>query len=383
VILRAHAAVPLHRPLLMGLLPPLAAGGAAALRRQVFRVGLPARRPQTTAPRCACYVGKAARLHPRHRRSGPTMHGQFPAAWPPSAAKASDDRHRQLSPDASAARATDSYGSSEGCITVLRDAGNATAAPSASGRQPEQIRGAESRTPARNAPAHVFDARRQCCMNGNAAIGELVHLDGREALFEGYWDNPHARRATRLRNGARTGAATSPIATPPASSTFAGRDSEWLRVDGENLVRDPDRAGAGAPPAGSAVAAVYGVPGPPRRRPRDGGAATAPPATRFDPVEQFERVPRSASTDFGGKWKPSLPAALQPSICRTTADQQGAEARAPAGEAWECADTGLVAALVARTAPTGASSERGTPQALAPPASAARGRGHLHRIGGG
>jgi hypothetical protein len=33
----------------MGLLPPLISGGAAALRRQVFGIGLPAGRAQTTA----------------------------------------------------------------------------------------------------------------------------------------------------------------------------------------------------------------------------------------------------------------------------------------------------------------------------------------------
>lgn len=104
-------------------------------------------------------------------------------------------------------------------------------------------------------PPAAFDARGRLT-NAPEAIGELVNTGGK-ALFEGYYKNEEANQK-RLRNGMYW---TGDLAYRDADGFlyFAGRDSDWLRVDGENFAAAPVERILGRYP-GNVLVAVYAVP---------------------------------------------------------------------------------------------------------------------------
>ena len=306
--------------LLMGLLAPLAAGGAVALRRRFSASGfLPDIRNYGAT--CACYVGKAL-------------------AYILATGERPDDTDNSLrvvfgseATDVDIASFTrrfgctaiDSYGSSEGCITILRDGDTP---PGSIGRAvSEQIRVMNPES-GEECPRAVFDAHGRL-QNGNAAIGELVHLEG-EALFEGYWDNPHAREQ-RIRNGAYW---SGDLGYRDAGGFFyfAGRDSEWLRVDGENLSAIQIEQVLARHPR-IAVAAVYGVPDP-LVGDRVMAALELTPGDPLD-MEQFKAF-LQRQQDFGGKWMPCF---VRISEHLPTTQTNKVLKRELQRAAWNCADT--------------------------------------------
>jgi fatty-acyl-CoA synthase len=84
-------------------------------------------------------------------------------------------------------------------------------------------------------PRALFDEHGRL-LNAEAAIGELVSQTGGSG-FEGYWRNAEAD-AARLRNGWYW---TGDLAYRDENDFFyfAGRDVDWLRVDGENFAAAP------------------------------------------------------------------------------------------------------------------------------------------------
>jgi len=128
-------------------------------------------------------------------------------------------------------RVVDGYGSTEGGIACLRT--------------PETPRGSLG---IGMGDIHVLDPEtgRDCAVaqidaagrlrNATAAIGELVRVDS-DGGFEGYWRNEEADRE-RVRGGHFH---SGDLAYRDAAGFlyFAGRISEWLRVDGENLAAAP------------------------------------------------------------------------------------------------------------------------------------------------
>ena len=121
---------------------------------------------------------------------------------------------------------TDSYGSTEGGATVQR---TPDTPPGALGRAPKE-RSYSTPLLVRCPPAR-FDGQGRL-LNAEEAIGELVSKGG-GAGFEGYWRNDDAERA-RLREGWYW---TGDLAYRDEAGFFffAGRDHDWLRVDGENF----------------------------------------------------------------------------------------------------------------------------------------------------
>ncbi|HXA34032.1 MAG TPA: AMP-binding protein [Acidimicrobiales bacterium] len=128
----------------------------------------------------------------------------------------------------------DSYGSTEGGASVTRT--------------PDTPRGALGRAlegtmvldpdTGQECPRATFDEHGRLT-NADQAIGELVSkVDG--AGFEGYWRNDEAE-AVRLRNGWYW---TGDLAYRDENDFFyfAGRDYDWLRVDGENFAAAPVEA---------------------------------------------------------------------------------------------------------------------------------------------
>src|SRR5207302_969481 len=131
------------------------------------------------------------------------------------------------------------------------------------------------------------------------AIGELVNKRG-GAAFEGYWKNDEAN-AQRLRNGWYW---TGDLAYRDERGYiyFAGRDFEWLRVDGEYFAAAPvERILSRHPDV--ILAAVYAVPDPVVGD-RVMAAIELRPGAGLDP-EAFASF-LEAQPDLGTKWAPAF-----------------------------------------------------------------------------
>ena len=148
---------------------------------------------------------------------------------------------------------TDSYGSTEGGATVAR---TPDTPPGALGRAPEGTVVLNADTGVECPPARFDEHGR--LLNAEEAIGELVSKAG-GAGFEGYWRNDDAERS-RLKDGWYW---TGDLAYRDEVGFFyfAGRDHDWLRVDGENFASAPiERILQRHPDV--VLAAVYAVPDP-------------------------------------------------------------------------------------------------------------------------
>jgi fatty-acyl-CoA synthase len=148
---------------------------------------------------------------------------------------------------------TDAYGSTEGGASVARTPDTPAGAL---GRAPEGTLVLDSSTGEECPPARFDQSGR--LLNAEEAIGELVSKTG-GAEFEGYWRNDDAERA-RLRHGWYW---TGDLAYRDEAGFFyfAGRDHDWLRVDGENFASAPiERILQRHPDV--VLAAVYAVPDP-------------------------------------------------------------------------------------------------------------------------
>lgn len=134
-------------------------------------------------------------------------------------------------------------------------------------------------------------------LNGEEATGEIVNTGG--GTFEGYWNNDEANRE-RLRNGAYW---TGDLAYRDESGFFyfAGRTSDWLRVDGENFAAAPIERIVMRHPS-VLLAAVYGVPDV-EVGDRAMVALQLVPGSTFD-IDEFASF-LGAQSDLGPKWVPT------------------------------------------------------------------------------
>ncbi|MHB1486205.1 MAG: AMP-binding protein [Acidimicrobiales bacterium] len=187
---------------------------------------------------------------------------------------------------------TDSYGSTEGGVSVGRLPGMPTGAL---GRGSDTTVVLDPET-ARECATAVFSPE-GILLNPNEAIGELVDRGG-AVNFEGYWDNDEAG-ATRVRGGMYW---SGDLAYRDADGWiyFAGRDFDWLRVDGENFAAAPlERILSRWDPV--VLAAVYAVPDP-----EVGDLVMASlqlePGAGFDP-DAFSSF-LAGQADLGAKWAP-------------------------------------------------------------------------------
>ncbi len=219
---------------------------------------------------------------------------------------------------------TDAYGSTEGGAIVSR---TPDTPPGALGRAPEGTVVLDAVTGEECPPARFDDRGR--LVNAAEAIGELVSRGG-GAGFEGYWRNEEAEQA-RLREGWYW---TGDLAYRDADGFFyfAGRDHDWLRVDGENFASAPvERIIERHPDV--VLAAVYAVPDPvvgdqvmvAIERREDRGP--------FDPAD-FGRF-LDAQGDLGTKWGPRFVrvAAAMPVTATSKVLKRSLRA-----ERWHCAD---------------------------------------------
>jgi fatty-acyl-CoA synthase len=186
----------------------------------------------------------------------------------------------------------DSYGSTEGGAVVQR----VPDMPSgALGRGREGVAVFDPETGSETPPAR-FDADGRL-LNPDDAIGELVNRLG-AAGFEGYWNNDEANLA-RVHDGIYW---TGDLAYRDDQDFiyFAGRDYDWLRVDGENFSAAPvERILARHPDV--VLTAVYAVPDPDVGD-RVMAALQLRPGAAFDP-DAFAAF-LHAQPDLGTKWTP-------------------------------------------------------------------------------
>jgi fatty-acyl-CoA synthase len=172
-----------------------------------------------------------------------------------------------------------------------------------------------------------FDAQGRL-VNAEQAIGELVNTGGK-ALFEGYYRNEDAD-AQRMRGGMYW---TGDLAYRDADGFlyFAGRDFEWLRVDGENFAAAPvERILARFP--GVVLAAVYAVPDEEVGDQVMAALQLADPE-RFDPaaLDAFLAV----QSDLGTKWSPRYVRVCSELPLTQTSKVRKRDLRA---QRWECDD---------------------------------------------
>ncbi|MCK2212864.1 AMP-binding protein [Actinomadura sp. ATCC 31491] len=144
----------------------------------------------------------------------------------------------------------DAFGSTETAVSISPDP---SGPPGSLGRLPEGVAVLNPFTGEPCPPGRVEDGR---LLNPDEAVGELVNTAGL-GLFEGYYNDPEAD-AERVRDGAFW---SGDLAWRDAEGHvfFAGRGTERLRVDGENLSAAPVEAALREFP-GVVEAAVYPVP---------------------------------------------------------------------------------------------------------------------------
>ncbi|WP_433244470.1 AMP-binding protein [Streptosporangium sp. CA-135522] len=144
----------------------------------------------------------------------------------------------------------DAFGSTETAIAITPDPGGP---PGCLGRLPAGVEIRDPLSGRRCPPAVIEDGR---LLNADEAIGELVNTEG-QGLFDGYYNDPEADRE-RIREGAFWSGDLA-YADAGGHVFFAGRGTERLRVDGENLAVAPIEAVVREFP-GVIEAAVYPVP---------------------------------------------------------------------------------------------------------------------------
>ncbi len=151
----------------------------------------------------------------------------------------------------------DGYGSSEGGASVSRTPDTPPGSLGPAG--PDNV--VLDPETGEECPVAAFDEN-GALANADEAVGELVSRSG-GSQFEGYWRNEEAEAERRRGAGAENRYWTGDLAYKDADGFlyFAGRSSEWLRVDGENLAVAPiERILLRHPDV--AMAAVYAVPDP-------------------------------------------------------------------------------------------------------------------------
>ena len=176
-------------------------------------------------------------------------------------------------------------------------------------------------------PRARFDAHGRL-QNSLEAIGEIANLQT-AAAFEGYWRNPEADEE-RTRSGIYWSGDLG-YRDEQGFFYFAGRNYDWLRVDGENFAAAPVEAILTRHPE-VLLAAVYAVPCPSVGD--DVMAAVLPrEAARFDGLGL--RAFLAAQPDLGTKWAPRyLRVARELPVTPTNKILK----RVLRAQLWECAD---------------------------------------------
>jgi len=185
----------------------------------------------------------------------------------------------------------DAYGATEGGVAVNRDVEERAGALGQVGEHVKVVDEDGNELP----PAR-FDADGRL-LNADECVGEIVNTAG-AGPFEGYYNNDEANARTLRFGWYWTGDLG--YIDEDRYLYFAGRNADWLRVDGENFPAQPIETTIGRHPD-VLLAAVYGVPDDQAGDQVMAGLVLRDGAT-FDP-EAFARW-IDAQESIGPKWRP-------------------------------------------------------------------------------
>jgi fatty-acyl-CoA synthase len=185
----------------------------------------------------------------------------------------------------------DVFGSTEGSIALDRSGGPPRGSV---GRLREGIAVVDAEGD--EVPKARFDSEGRL-VNAEECVGEIVNTLG-VGPFEGYYCNEEAMRRTTRKGWYWSGDLA--YVDSDGWVYFAGRTSDWLRVDGENFPAAPIEAIVARHPD-VVMASVYGVPDP------DSGdqvmvALVLRPGARFDGGSFASWL--DSQPDLGAKWRP-------------------------------------------------------------------------------
>jgi fatty-acyl-CoA synthase len=189
-------------------------------------------------------------------------------------------------------KVVDGYGSSEVGVSISRSDDDP---PGALGRAGAGVK--ILREDGRECAVARFDAAGRLA-NAEEAIGEIVNVES-TGLFEGYWKNEEAT-ASRTRGG-RYYSGDLGYRDAAGYVYFAGRDVEWLRVDGENFLARPVEQILQRHPD-VFLCAVYGAPDA-EAGDRVMAALALREGATFDP-DGFVRF-LDTQPDLSPKWRPT------------------------------------------------------------------------------
>ncbi len=186
----------------------------------------------------------------------------------------------------------DAYGATEGGVAVNRDVDERAGALGQAGPDVKVVdEDGQDLPPARIEP------RTGRVLNPTECVGEIVNTGG-VGPFEGYYNNPEANARTTRFGWYWTGDLG--YLDEDRYLYFAGRNADWIRVDGENFLAAPIEAVLARHPD-VIVASVYGVPDD-----QAGDQAMAGVVLRdgaaFDPAGFAAWL--DAQEDVGPKWRP-------------------------------------------------------------------------------
>jgi fatty-acyl-CoA synthase len=185
----------------------------------------------------------------------------------------------------------DAYGATEGGVAVNRDVEEREGALGQVGENVQVVDEDGKELPrARFGPDGSL-------LNAEECVGEIVNTAG-AGPFEGYYNNDEANERTLRFGWYWTGDLG--YLDDDRYLYFAGRNADWLRVDGENFPAAPIEAAVGRYP-GVVLAAVYGVPDDQAGDQVMAGLVLAP-GTTFHP-EAFASW-LDAQPAVGPKWRP-------------------------------------------------------------------------------
>ena len=185
----------------------------------------------------------------------------------------------------------DAYGATEGGVAVNRDAEERAGALGQVGDNVKVVNEAGEEL-----PRAQFDAEGRLA-NADQCVGEIVNTAG-AGPFEGYYNNAEANERTLRFGWYWTGDLG--YLDDDRYLYFAGRNADWLRVDGENFPAQPIETAIAHHPD-VVLAAVYGVPDDQAGDQVMAGLVLRDGAS-FDPIAFAAWVDRL--DEIGPKWRP-------------------------------------------------------------------------------
>lgn len=301
--------------------PTLAAGGTVVLRRRFSASGF-----LGDVRRYGCtfftYVGRSIAYI---LAQPPTSHDRDNSLALGFGTEASM-RDRERFTERFGCELLENYGSSESVIVIQRTADTPPAALGVAAVSADSDVIVANPQTAVECPRAILD--RNGAISNPESIGELVNRAGLGS-FEGYYDNPEAT-ADRLRGGWYW---SGDLAYRDAEGYFyfAGRSTDWLRVDSENFAAAPVE-NILARFTDAVMVAVYPVPDT-RTGDQVMAAIELHPGAGFDPMAFAAFL--AEQPDLGTKWAPRyvrITAAI-PLTANSKVNKQPLRA-----EAWRCSD---------------------------------------------